>query len=150
MQTRAFLRGEGFIAHVSLHAGAPRHWLWVLCDKHTEKYTCSMKGKNFKKGKVSSHLEQSPPCSHVAHMTTHTRAHRTDSPHTRTLTVHAPVQHSRPDARAHTHTHRRPTRWHTPHTCTRTRTKVQAQQRKWKKSVTHEEPPFHPLVHISY
>lgn len=63
-----------------------------------------MKGKNFKKGKVSSHLEQSPPHSHVARTTTHVWAHRTDSPHACTLTGHAPVQHSWPDVRAHTQT----------------------------------------------
>lgn len=74
---------------MSLHAEAARHCLWVLGYKHTEKYMYSMKGKNLKKEKVSSHLEQSPSHSPTARTITHTWAHRTDKQSPHTLTPHA-------------------------------------------------------------
>lgn len=63
-----------------------------------------MKGKNFKKEKVNSHLERSPPHSHLAHVSAHVWTGHTQStdtpsqpetlaytqtPHTSTHLTHA-------------------------------------------------------------
>lgn len=87
----------------------------------------------------------------LTHMLAHVQAHKAAH-------LPPPSVHSRISAQALTlpeagvshvtacHDPPRPAFIHTyPHT-----QKGRENKRKWKKSVTHEEPPFHPLVHISY
>lgn len=150
-----------------LYSQATRHGCWVLCyNMRAKKSACSMEGKRFYKGKqrVPICVGASPP-SHVTHgdPTPHTQTHilvlthmlahewaRTSPPASIcTLTNQCPGSHTPrgwrvtrdrmpgpPQASIHSHLPTHP--------------KGQGEQRKWKKSVTHEEPPFHTLVHISY